>query len=438
MMVPGYDKAFYYALSRSLGTNEFGASRGSEMSAVPALYFTEANGCLSGGHKPVEPAVQSALCANAYTPAPQQAAPPSHSHTPHSHTPHSHHSHNPHRHTPHSHTPHNHHRHNPHSHVTVKPTEAPTEPPRYSAELIADRSKCGNFQWTGVHETESHCMARIQSDASCNQRFFLWVLHADKNCACITSKDTDCTDPANLNRDGRAASVYQIVDSQATESPTAQPTTQPTTLPTPCQDDNAGIKAQGHFENCAAVKDQCNHENAQYRQYARQYCPVTCDACGTSSPTSPSECTDDDAGLLKVTGQASCANLMGVCHDPQMGPTMKSYCPKTCGVCGDGGGCSDNDVGIKADSGGFVSTCGEAEQYCTDAQFKDAVVKNCPRTCGVCGCSDNDAGIKAESGGTVSTCKDAQQYCTDTQFKEPVLRNCPKTCGVCGSLLLTY
>jgi len=396
MLVPGYPEAFFYALIQNLGTNEFGASRGTKTVALPALYFDKTTKCLSGGHTPGAAGVQNDLCPGAYTPSPQQAVPPAsthrhHSHTPHSHTPHSHHSHTPHRHhthNPHTHTPHSHHRHNPHSHNphshnphthTAEPTASPTHSPTLSP----------TFEPTA----------------------------------------------------------------EPTVSPSSVPTTaapgkgrRRTTSPsTKCQDDNAGIKAQGHFENCAAVKDQCTHENAVYRQYARQYCPVTCGACGsggdstTPSPTSPSECKDDDAGLLKGTnGQAnSCAHLVGVCHDPQVGPTMKLFCPKTCGVCGDGGGCSDNDGGIKAESGGFVSTCGEAQQYCTHTQFKEVVIKNCPKTCGACGCSDNDAGIKAESGGFVSTCKEAQQYCTHTQFKEPVTKNCPKTCGLCGSLLLT-
>ena len=48
------------------------------------------------------------------------------------------------------------------------------------------------------------------------------------------------------------------------------------------------------------------------------------------------------------------------------------------------------------------------------------------------GCSDNDIGLKAESGGAVSTCAKAHQYCAHVQFKEVVVRNCPKTCGACG------
>jgi len=123
MMVPNFPEAFFYAFVQNLGTNEFGASRGTKTIALPALYFDKNTKCLSGGHKPVAADVQNDLCSGAsWTPSPvhepspvsapspsasssSATAAPKHSHNPHSH--------NPHRHTPHSHTPH---RHNPHSH----------------------------------------------------------------------------------------------------------------------------------------------------------------------------------------------------------------------------------------------------------------------------------------------------------------------------------
>merc|ERR1711881_743602 len=145
---PPYPKAYVYVLMKSLGNNEFGASKGFETIVIPELVFDEAANCLKGGNKPVASAVQGDLCSGAYTPAPAAAAnsapvekitPPAHSHSPHSHSPHSHsphshsphshhthnpHSHNPHSHTPHTHSPHTHspHTHNPHSHSPTPST----------------------------------------------------------------------------------------------------------------------------------------------------------------------------------------------------------------------------------------------------------------------------------------------------------------------------
>jgi len=47
--VPGYPKKFFYGLELSLGTNEFGVSRGTKLLDVPALEYDEANNCLKGG-----------------------------------------------------------------------------------------------------------------------------------------------------------------------------------------------------------------------------------------------------------------------------------------------------------------------------------------------------------------------------------------------------
>jgi len=76
-MVPGYPKAFFYAFMLSLGTNEFGASRGFKTIGIPGLYMESAAGkCLSGGNLPVAADVARELCAGAYTPAPQHASLP--------------------------------------------------------------------------------------------------------------------------------------------------------------------------------------------------------------------------------------------------------------------------------------------------------------------------------------------------------------------------
>ena len=108
----------------------------------------------------------------------------------------------------------------------------------------------------------------------------------------------------------------------------------------------------------------------------------------------------------------------------------RKNCPKTCGVC-QLSGCNDSDAGIKAHLGSFWY-CAAAKHYCTDPSHGPVARKYCPKTCGLC-CKDNDVGIKADSGGGVPSCAAVKQFCQDPD-KGPMMRkNCPKACGVCRS-----
>lgn len=63
--IPGYPRGWFYIFERSLGTNEFGSSRGKKVVPLPSLHY--ANGCFSGGHKPDSSFLSSQpICAGAY------------------------------------------------------------------------------------------------------------------------------------------------------------------------------------------------------------------------------------------------------------------------------------------------------------------------------------------------------------------------------------
>lgn len=66
--VPGFPPAFFYALQLSLGTNEFGASRGSTIVKIPALWYMkdESPACFKGGIKPASSVTGMKWCDGAY------------------------------------------------------------------------------------------------------------------------------------------------------------------------------------------------------------------------------------------------------------------------------------------------------------------------------------------------------------------------------------
>ena len=49
--------------------------------------------------------------------------------------------------------------------------------------------------------------------------------------------------------------------------------------------------------------------------------------------------------------------------------------------------CTDNDEGIKTDSGGHLQDCATAVIFCTDKTYGERVRTNCPETCNVADCA---------------------------------------------------
>ena len=56
----------------------------------------------------------------------------------------------------------------------------------------------------------------------------------------------------------------------------------------------------------------------------------------TTAAGSQNICNDDDEGLKVGTNMPDCASVKAFCFDTTLGPTAREYCPKTCGICGDG------------------------------------------------------------------------------------------------------
>ncbi|VDK57319.1 unnamed protein product [Cylicostephanus goldi] len=152
--------------------------------------------------------------------------------------------------------------------------------------------------------------------------------------------------------------------------------------------------------DCPALAHLCN--NAAYTALMTEQCPLTCNRCSsvgvTSATTVSGTCADK---LNPRTGVSDCPMRVSLCQDSNYIAIMRVECPKTCGFCT--GSTVSGVTSASTVSGATVSTtrlpgtcvdainpltgtsdCPSRVALCNDAAYRNLMVAQCPRTCGVC------------------------------------------------------
>ncbi|CAJ0592113.1 unnamed protein product [Cylicocyclus nassatus] len=151
--------------------------------------------------------------------------------------------------------------------------------------------------------------------------------------------------------------------------------------------------------DCPALAHLCN--NAAYTALMTEQCPLTCNRCSsvgvTSATTVSGTCADK---LNPKTGVSDCPMRVSLCQDSNYIALMRVECPKTCGFCT--GSTVTGVTGASTVSGATVPTrapgtcvdainpltgtsdCPSRVALCNDAAYRNLMVAQCPRTCGVC------------------------------------------------------
>lgn len=77
---------------------------------------------------------------------------------------------------------------------SLLPTSAaPSLAPTSAVARLFTNEFCGPAVWKGASPSAKICLARLQAEAACNKRYFLWAFGGDKNCGCITDLKQDCS-----------------------------------------------------------------------------------------------------------------------------------------------------------------------------------------------------------------------------------------------------
>jgi cathepsin B len=268
--VPGYPRGWFYVFQNSLGTNEFGASRGYQTIDLPSLHYESSDSCVKGGHKPTAPGLNT--CAGAYPSGPSPVATP----------------------------------------TTRVPTRAQA-PPMKNPDPTQVKTKEGPacvFPFDFKGKTYNECTTEGHSS--------LWCYTAkDKSTwgHCLTSSPAPPSSPS-------------------TRAPTRAPSQAPTKPASPpsssiyCVDQSpTGFTINGADASCSRLSSYCTHST--YGAAIRQKCPKTCGTCSGSS--SESACADSQKPPFTLNGSpAKCPELLKFCSQNSR---VRSSCPKTCGAC---------------------------------------------------------------------------------------------------------
>ena len=90
----------------------------------------------------------------------------------------------------------------------------------------------------------------------------------------------------------------------------------------------------------------------------------------------------------------------------------------------------------------------QREGYCTEGQYVDWMATNCPKSCGKCPTTTTTTTTRPQTTKTPTVeppveCEDkhkncnywsGQNFCTEG-YVDYMVKNCPKSCGMCKSLL---
>jgi cathepsin B len=312
--IPGYPTGMHYVFMESMGTNEFGASRGFKTIRIPSMFYDSTNRCVKGGHKPSTSV--SGLCADAFTGSPVAPSTPS-TNAP-TNTPVAPSTNAPV--TPSTRSPTNTPTNTPVAPSTNAPVTDPAPSPSSQCHItMAGRSsKLSTHPVTCSPDSEKHyvrccpktgtakvpmseygCNAgKTYSEANnictaaglrlCTQDLIAADRTAGTGCGydskrIWTSTTTTADTPPPFTLDPTAAPI-----APATHSPSKNPTSAPDSLEEnsneACEDLNpTGLQfSDGSPAPCTSLKSWCSHSLVAPR------CPKTCGGCGpTPAPTSP-------------------------------------------------------------------------------------------------------------------------------------------------------